>query len=189
VFSSIIKNVVSSWVSSGIILDTDSDIYEYGFELILFSIINVTIIILTSLFVNKVPESIALLLAVIPLQSCGGGYHAKTHMRCFLIMYIGWWICIWLLPYISLLFMVLIIALSLIMIFTLAPVSHENVTLSDKQRLKMKHYVRIISIIIAIISVVTYILGMLNRNVSIAFALGMGGVAISMMVSQLKRLM
>lgn len=184
-FSTIIKKIVGYWVDNEIIDDFDRDIYEYGFELILSSVINIAVVIITSIFVNRLFESIALLTVIIPMQSCGGGYHAKTHLRCFLIMYIGWWPVIWIIPYITLLTAIPIACVSLVIIFVLAPVPHENVPMSEKQFHKMKVLVRYFSVGVAIIGIATS-WTMSDNNIGNSMIIGMGVVALSMLVAKLR---
>lgn len=185
-FLKIIKRTVNYWVDKKIIDDFDRDIYEYGFELVLSSVINIVVVIVMSIFIKKLYESIILLGVVIPLQSCGGGYHAKTHLNCFLIMYIGWWIVIQIIPYITLVMAIFTVIISLIIIFAVAPVTHENVPMSDKQLYKMKLLLRCFSVIIALIGIITswYAIG----NIGNSIIIGMGVVALSMLVAKFKKL-
>lgn len=184
--SIIIRRIVTYWSSSGIISNSDSDIYEYGLELLSFSVLNVTAIMVTAIFTNRVPESVALIASVIPLQSFGGGYHAKTHLRCFLIMYIGWWIIMWIMPFITPLAGGMIASTSLIIIFILAPVPNENVSISSKQRLKMKTIVRAVSVCIIIISLATSGVVINYKNISSSLMIGIGAIALSMLAARFK---
>ena len=128
----IIKNIVSRWSEQGMISETDEDIYEYGLELIFFSMINVTAILITAAIVGRALESIVLLMAIIPLQLYGGGYHAKTHLRCFLVMYIGWWGVIHILPMISSLTATGISIVSVTVISIVAPVPNAKLRRKTK---------------------------------------------------------
>ncbi len=186
-FTAIIKKTVGYWVDNEIIDDFDRDIYEYGFELILSTIINIAAVMISALFVNRVLESVALLMIVIPLQSCGGGYHAKTHLNCFLIMYIGWWVVIGMIPYVTLFLAILIACISMIIIFVLAPVSHENVPMSEQQFHKMKILVRCFSVGAAVIGIAVSWLAGSNNNFGNSVIIGMGVVALSMLVARMKR--
>jgi accessory gene regulator B len=85
----LIKRITRRWSIAGIIEQADEDIYEYGLELLISTILNMAVILGSAAIIGKLPQSLALLIVIIPLQSFGGGYHAKTHLRCFLIMYIG----------------------------------------------------------------------------------------------------
>jgi len=150
--TTIIRSITNCWSKSGIIDKSDSDVYGYGLELLLYSVVNMVAILLTALLVGKMPESVALIFAITPLQAFGGGYHAKTHLRCFLIMYIGWWAVIFVLPFFGNAAATVAICLSVVVVYLVAPVSHVNVKMSVGQQLKMRRLVRIAALVIALLS-------------------------------------
>lgn len=183
---SMIKRITDNWVENGIITKSDDDIYEYGLELLLCTIINITVILISAAFIGKIYDSIAMLAIIIPLQSCGGGYHAKTHLRCFLIMYIGWWGVIFLLPYITSPAAIITISLSVLVIFTLAPVPHINVSMSNEQRKKMRRLTRAITFVAALLSI--FLTLIISERVGTAIATGIGVCAFSMLAANLKNM-
>lgn len=183
-FTRIIQKTVSNWVSEKLISDYDRDIYEYGFELILSSVINIVVILISGILVGRLPESIVLLVVVIPLQSCGGGYHAKTHLRCFLIMYIGWCVVIKILPYVNELAVLFIAVASLVVIFALAPVLHENVTMSDERFRKMKMFVRGIAVCDVTMGLWLSWITKGRNNIGYSIIIGVGVVSLSMFVAK-----
>lgn len=186
-FTRIIQKTVSYWVSEKLISDYDRDIYEYGFELILSSFINIVVILISGILVGRLPESIVLLVVVIPLQSCGGGYHAKTHLRCFLIMYIGWCAVMKILPYVNELAVLFIAAASLTIIFALAPIIHENVTMSAERFQKMKMFVRRIAVSDVIIGVLLSWITKGRNNIGYSIIIGVGVVSLSMFAAKFMR--
>jgi accessory gene regulator B len=177
--------MVSHWITEKIIPNADRDIYEYGLELVMFSVVNIFALIITVLFTNRLIETIFLIVTVIPLQCFGGGYHATTHLRCFLIMYIGWWCVIALLPYIQPFSATVVVGISLFIIYILAPVSHKNVNLSTRQREKMKKAVRFYASGIAVLSVLIIWLSK-DNYLGIVLTAGIGVVALSMLVARTK---
>ena len=186
-FTRIIQKTVSYWISEKLISDYDRDIYEYGFELILSSVINIVVILISGILVGRLPESIVLLLIVIPLQSCGGGYHAKTHLRCFLIMYIGWCAVIKILPYVNELAVLCIAIASLSVIFALAPIIHENVTMSAERFRKMKMFVRRIAVSDVIIGICLSWITKGKHNIGYSIIIGVGVVSLSMFAAEFTR--
>jgi len=182
----LIKKIICKWSNSGIIEKSDEDVYEYGLELLLCTILNIAVILVSAGLVGKLPEGFALLAVTLPLQSCGGGYHAKTHLRCFLAMYIVWWFAFFILPFITPVVATILSVLSMPIVFKLAPVSHVNVEMSERQRLKMRKFVWILAIIVLFLSN-TLIWGVSER-IGIAMSLGMGLTAISMVAAYFKNL-
>jgi len=182
--SKIIIKIVDYWVAKNIIKEEKRDIYEYGLDLIFSTIINIAMVMITAVIMKKVPQSLALLAIIIPLQSCGGGYHADKHGHCFLIMYTGWWIIIPLIPFITSILGLVIALISVIIVFTLAPVPHVNVPMSKERFNNMKVIVRYVAGGGAVIGV-----GLLwfTGNGSIiggSVIAGMAAVALSMVVAR-----
>ena len=99
----LISKIVNQWCEAGIISRTEIEVYEYGLDLLLYTSINIVTILFSAAIIGKLKESFVLLAVVLPLQSFCGGYHANTHFRCFLIMYIGWIIAIFTAPLLLLL--------------------------------------------------------------------------------------
>jgi accessory gene regulator B len=182
-----IEKITKYWVKNNIIHEDDCDIYEYGLDLLVFSLLNYMCIFLTAIVINRLIESVILFVIMIPLQSCGGGYHAKTHFRCFLIMYIGWWIMMWMIPHVNYMESTLISTSSVVLIFFLAPVPNANVPISELRRQKLKIMIRVIAVVAGIISILARPI-LVNQNVSGIVAMGMGGIALSMVAANIKNI-
>jgi len=181
----ILVKIVGHWRKSGFIDKSDTDVYIYGLDLLIFTMLNILAIIITSVVINKFVESVILLVAIIPLQSYGGGYHAKTHLRCFLIMYIGWWAVILIMPLITPFIALIMNIGSIIIIFCLAPVPHVNVTMSAEHRLKLRRLVRLSALVIGLLSIILMLLFSSHQiNYGIILSTGLGVVALSMIIAQ-----
>jgi accessory gene regulator B len=178
----LIKNIVTRWTTAGVIDKSDEDIYTYGLDLILFSILNLIVILITAAIFGRLLESVILMIAIIPIQAFGGGYHAATHFRCFLIMYIGWWAVMFILPFVSPSIATVLNCLAVTLVLRIAPVSHVNVPMSDARKLKMRTYVRGMVFAIAIMSSVLIWIPFINDNgIGIVLAVGIGIAAFSML--------
>ena len=127
-------------LSHQVITEDILDIYVYGFELIISSLISTTLILLIGLLLNMFFPTVAFLVVFILLRSFSGGYHAKTYAWCSLITlgtYITVltlskfldvpWIAYWILAGVG---------LGLLMI--LAPIENPNKQLSFAQKRKFK---------------------------------------------------
>lgn len=182
-----IEKIIGYWIKNEIINEEDADIYEFGLDLLLFSMINFLIISITAVYMGRLIESILLFVTMIPLQSVGGGYHANTHMRCFLIMYIGWWVIMRAVSFINGAGAVLICLSSVAVIFFLAPIPNINVHVSELRRRKLKRMIRMMSVIIGGVCLLTQSV-MLNSDFSLSalLAMGMGGIAFSMVMACFK---
>lgn len=71
-------------VHSGVIKEEDAEIYIYGINQILTSVLNVSSALIIGLIFGVFPEIAVFMAAYIPLRSFAGGYHAKTPLRCYI---------------------------------------------------------------------------------------------------------
>ncbi len=70
-------------VHSGVIKEEDTEIYIYGINQILTSVLNVSSALIIGLIFGVFPEIAVFMAAYIPLRSFAGGYHAKTPLSCY----------------------------------------------------------------------------------------------------------
>lgn len=70
-------------VHSGVVKEEDAEIYIYGINQILVSVLNVSSALIIGLIFGVFPEIAVFTAAYIPLRSFAGGYHAKTPLRCY----------------------------------------------------------------------------------------------------------
>ena len=185
-FSSVLEKAVNQWEKADIIKAEDRDVYIYGLDLVLFTIINLSAVILTAALFGRLYETIILLSVVIPLQSFGGGYHAETHLRCFLIMFIGWFIVMPITAVITPAIAIITVCVSLAVIFVLAPVPHINVPMGAERRHKMRIISRVLGSIAVLLSFVLLRGGSKYSLTGIALASGIGVIAFSMFCAWLK---
>ena len=59
-------------------------VYQYGFELLLSTIINLLGILFTAVFMGIILEAIFFCIGFISLRRMAGGYHAKHHWSCII---------------------------------------------------------------------------------------------------------
>lgn len=71
-------------VHSGVIKKEDAEIYIYGINQILVSVLNVSSALIIGLIFGVFPEIAVFMAAYIPLRSFAGGYHAQTPLRCYI---------------------------------------------------------------------------------------------------------
>lgn len=72
--------------------ENDNDlraVYEYGCELWLYTILSTVALLTVGAVFHALMETAWMIIIFYACQSTGGGYHAKTHTRCFLTMLAG----------------------------------------------------------------------------------------------------
>ena len=186
----IARNIAVLLTSHGIIQEDDTDKCRYGLEIFISSLLELTSILLVSIFMNNFLETVLFFIAFIPLRVYAGGYHADTHMKCYLvslgvyglftmimrIMPVSWYTYV---IYIN-------IALSEMIVFMFAPVRHSNKTLTPQETNTYKE----ISIIICTIelAIIIFCLIVFKKNVWImAFTLGLMAETVSIIAAVIKK--
>lgn len=66
------------------------EIYTYGIELILSSLIGTVLVIASGIIFNLFFESIIFSLALSGIRFFSGGYHAKTYLKCNIIYFLSY---------------------------------------------------------------------------------------------------
>lgn len=115
--------------------DDEFEVYQYAFDIALYTIISTTGLIFVGLLCNQIVPTLICISLFYLNQSFGGGYHASTHLGCFLTMMFG------LLVYLGLNCMPYRLSinlgcggLSLIVLFAKPLVLHKNKRYLEKQR-------------------------------------------------------
>ena len=123
------------------------EIYKYGFELLISSLIGISLILIIGLLSNTFSDSLIFLICFILLRQCTGGYHSKSYLSCNLSFITVYLIFIYYRNYIMFSYKGLIISVitSLVIIFLLAPMEHKN----KKMNIEKKTYNKIVSRIIS----------------------------------------
>lgn len=146
------KSTARFFVSQNIVKSEYEEIYAYGMEIILSTVFNGLIVLIIAILSDTVLLSLLFFTAFILMRRSAGGYHAKTHIGCMMILVA-----------VHLMFIVLInvipdsiipilsyfsIAYSCISVYLFAPVEHPNKPLSgdDRRKLRVKSLIYILSI-------------------------------------------
>ncbi len=115
--------------------------YQYGIEISISSILNITLVLLCSLILNDIFAGLTYLFVFIFLRSFTGGYHATTYFRCnltmiitFLITFIVYKIIIYYAVPILACESVALISLIPIIIYSPVPNKHKSITDVQKKR-------------------------------------------------------
>lgn len=78
-------HIAAKIASHGYIEKGQISVYTYGFELLISTIIEVCLLILISVLLGAPFSWLFFLLGFIPERIHAGGYHAKTHLSCYII--------------------------------------------------------------------------------------------------------
>lgn len=162
--------------------DETAEIYKYGIEITLSSIINLLLIIISSLLLGDLLGGLIFMLLFILLRSYTGGYHAETYLRCntaFVITFIITFISARLMNSVKLdiIFISALLILSYIPILILSPVKNRHKVLSEEKRKRS----RIISAVVYFGSLVIAVLLCLN-NIWYGYLLSTTDISVSVLI-------
>ena len=76
-------------INRGLIQEEEREIYEYGFDVTIYTIWSTAVLFLIGLVLRQFLASLIIVLGFYTFQTTGGGYHAKTHLKCLLTMIVG----------------------------------------------------------------------------------------------------
>ena len=123
-------------INRNIIKEEDKEIYSYGFNQILFMILNFITILIIGILFNMLFETIIFIITYIPIRIYAGGYHARTQTKCYIFsvfMLISALYIIKLQLMSNILIIILLSIISSIIILSLAPVEDKNKILDEKE--------------------------------------------------------
>lgn len=138
----LIRRLAVQCCEHAVLSEQDVDVFLYGMDLFLFSVLSIGAFAAAGALTGTLPAVLCVLLFFIPLQSFGGGYHAGTHLRCFLITGGMLAVCVLCGMRANPRFLAPGVLLSALAIFRLAPVDNANAPCSTAFRARMRRVVR-----------------------------------------------
>ncbi len=79
------KKITNYMVNRQIITEDTFEIYQYGFEIIISTLLTSLSIMIVASLADSFQTGILFFLISIPLKVTAGGYHASTYFKCFII--------------------------------------------------------------------------------------------------------
>lgn len=179
----------SFFAENGVIEKEDIEVYDYSLQILFSTVFNFVAVVAIALVTKTVWLSFIYLFGFIPLRLTAGGYHAKNHFRCFLVLmgtYAAFLLAVFFLP--ELVHQVTAfaaIAVSLVLIVVLAPVEDKNKPLSADEVKSFKKKSRVAIVLYAV--VIACLLLLLSKDIyGLSLSLGVLSVALSLLASKIK---
>lgn len=182
------QKISDFFIKKQLIDKEEREVYDYSFEILLATFINLIAIIVISIITRTLIESILFTIAFMLMRGAAGGYHFNTHIGCFInlmIVYIGMILCIKLVQvkilfYISIAFIIC----SIVIILAFAPIDSKNKPLDsdEKKRLRKRSYIRI-----SLLSIPMIVLLIFKKTIVYSFALSYAvfNVGISLIIGKI----
>ncbi len=76
------KNVAVFFIKNNLVQEDEIDIYIYGLQLIISSILGISIILFFGIISERLTDSLIFLFCFIILRQYSGGYHANSYLKC-----------------------------------------------------------------------------------------------------------
>ncbi|NLK36933.1 MAG: accessory gene regulator B family protein [Epulopiscium sp.] len=126
----------------------DYEVYAYGAECMLNELLSDLLLIVSALLLNKTFEMLLWMVFFTPLRMHLGGIHASSHLKCIFSSFLLSYLCIFTYPLIINFpaIMALLLAISVFIVFKIAPVVHPNHPVSESRKDIMR--IRAITIIL-----------------------------------------
>ncbi|MCL2445184.1 MAG: accessory gene regulator B family protein [Oscillospiraceae bacterium] len=131
------EKAVARLCASGAIETEDREVYEYALNILLMGVLHSLTVLFIGLLLGMFLESLVLFSTFFLARKFAGGYHASKHWQCYLFTVVtvtGALLLASLLLTQSSVFFYVLLAVSALAIFLLAPVEHANKPLSAKEK-------------------------------------------------------
>ena len=76
------------FIKKGIVPDNEREVYEYGFDITIYTIVSTVGLLIIGALMHRFWYAVIIISIFSIFQTTGGGYHANTHLKCFLTMVI-----------------------------------------------------------------------------------------------------
>ncbi len=184
---------IAKFICKGTAIPADmQEVYQYGIELTLSTILNVFWIVLASAVLSDIVSGLIFLSVFMIIRPFTGGYHAKTYFRCnvaFILTFLVVWCArqgITAISDIKLAYRILeaLMLLGVMPVIAYSPIENKNKSLNEHRR---KNF-RIIGIILYIIVALSaLVIQFVSIEYGAMITLTLSAVSIMMIIETLKR--
>ena len=164
--------LTTRFVQFGIVKKNEVEIYNYCFEVLLGNLAYYGTITLITILTQKVAFAICYTMGFILIRHTSGGYHAQSHLRCYVLSLTVYLmaLAIWCLFSWDAGVVVLSSWIVMVVLWCIGPVEHENKPLSAKEVVTYRKKSRKVSLLLAL--GITILCGAQQVEVAAIFMLG-----------------
>ncbi|MDF2472889.1 MAG: putative accessory regulator protein [Anaerocolumna sp.] len=134
--------IADSLFKNKIIPDEQKDIYIYGYEILLSSMLNLSLVLISGILLHQIPSAVIFYIVFVITRLYSGGYHADSYLKCNVIFVIVFLLTIAVskLLYHEMSFVYLIIFLSIYIgsVLEYAPIENANKKLTEENKVKYR---------------------------------------------------
>ena len=134
------RKLTAKLLIQNIIPEDYSDIYIYGFELLLSFLFSTSVIVLAGVLCGRLLQTIVFLTVFIVLRSFTGGYHALQYWFCSVVTFSVFGLVLLISEFVkvSMFFYILLSLIGIVTIALVVPIENSNKPLSEGQKKKYK---------------------------------------------------
>lgn len=159
--SDISVKVTGVLLNNRVIEKQDEDMYKFGLELLISTVINLVLIITIGCFFDKFIQTILFILEFCFVRRYAGGYHANTHAGCIATFSIIYFLMLAITDmfHVSNVNLILIVAcvISNIIVFQLSPVTDQNKPLEEHEIKRNSFITKRLVIISLVFNIILYL--------------------------------
>ena len=170
--SSAANNITNYLICKKVIKDDDREIYQYGFEQVFSSLLNIATMLLLGIILGKIYQSLVLILSFMALRSYSGGYHANTPLQCYLLTVMSISAALSIMKFITIdRFICLgLLVLSSVVILLLSPIGSKNKPLDEIEKIIYRKKTIIVWSVETCVAIVFIILDITEIHIAITLA-------------------
>lgn len=170
--SSAANNITNYLICKKVIKDDDREIYQYGFEQVFSSLLNIATMLLLGIILGKIYQSLVLILSFMALRSYSGGYHANTPLHCYLLTVMSISATLSIMKFITIdRFICLgLLILSSVVILLLSPIGSKNKPLDEIEKIIYRKKTIIVWSVETCVAIVFIILDITEIHIAITLA-------------------
>lgn len=148
-------------VKNKVIENYDFEIYRYGFETLIYFIVNISVALFIGIVFDRFIHTIIFLSCYCTLRQFTGGYHARNYTECTLTFVVIYLITIFTANNIDVdkykYLLVMLMIISICIIYKLAPLEHRNKPLNESDKENYKIIAVKISLIIGSLFIISVV--------------------------------
>jgi len=170
--SSAANNITNYLICKKVIKDDDREIYQYGFEQVFSSLLNIATMLLLGIILGIIYQSLVLILSFMALRSYSGGYHANTPLQCYLLTVMSISTALSIMKFITIdRFICLgLLVLSSVVILLLSPIGSKNKPLDEIEKIIYRKKTIIVWSVETCVAIVFIILDITEMHIAITLA-------------------
>ena len=156
----ITHKIVNHQIEKGILQESDRNIYQYGYQMLIEFGINILASIVIAILFQAFEIVIVFTIAYLVMRGYAGGYHAKTILGCLILSLLLELIFLVVLPhYLFMPLSFIILILCALAILILAPYNHPKLHLTSEEIKSCQRKVRLRLCCILMVAAISYSAG------------------------------